>query len=103
MNPNIVLDRLEKTMENMPIESKYKKKIFFEVCESLFNELKSDWPEKYIGYSYKEKPYKILYETKIKIGGTWIEAIVYECLYDNPDGKIWVREKQEFFNLFKQQ
>ncbi len=51
-------------------------------------------------YKYKERPYKILHESKIKIGGTWIDVIVYQCLYENPDGMIWVREKEEFFKLF---
>jgi len=51
-------------------------------------------------YTYKDKPYKILYESKIKIGGTWIDVIVYECQYENSDGMIWVREREEFFKLF---
>jgi hypothetical protein len=51
-------------------------------------------------YQYKGKPYKILYQSKIKFGGTWIDVVVYECQYDNPDGMIWVREREEFFKLF---
>ncbi len=54
--------------------------------------------EKY--YSYKDKPYEIVSESKIKIGGTWIDVVIYKCLYENPDGMIWVREKKEFFSLF---
>lgn len=52
-------------------------------------------------YYYKDKPYKILYESKVKIEDVWHPCIVYECLYDNPDGKIWIRIKDSFFNLFK--
>jgi len=51
-------------------------------------------------YYYKDKPYKILYESKIKISEIWIDCIIYECLYENPEGMIWVREKNQFFKLF---
>lgn len=53
-----------------------------------------------VEYKYKERPYKIIHESKIKIGGTWIDVVVYECLYENKDGMVWVREKEEFFKLF---
>jgi hypothetical protein len=51
-------------------------------------------------YTYKGNPYKIFTSTKVKIDGVWHNAIVYECLYDNQDGKYWVRLEEEFFNLF---
>lgn len=50
---------------------------------------------------YKDKPYCIMEETKIKVGSEWWDAIIYQCLYDNPDGMIWVRFKKDFFDLFK--
>ena len=52
-------------------------------------------------YEYKGKPYRIFTQTKTKINGVWIDSVVYEALYDNPDGKFWVRTKEEFFKLFK--
>jgi len=52
-------------------------------------------------YTYKDKPYIILHESKYKDKGVWKEVIIYMCLYPNPDGDIWVREKEEFFKLFK--
>lgn len=52
-------------------------------------------------YSYKEKDYEIIEKSKIKIGKIWIDVIIYKCLYNNPDGLIWVRESTEFFELFK--
>lgn len=51
-------------------------------------------------YYYNDKPYKILYKSKIKIEGRWEECVIYKCLYKNPDGLIWVRMKDEFFKLF---
>ena len=52
-------------------------------------------------YYYKGNPYTILSETKIKVGDMWKDCIVYKCEYENPDGSIWVRQRQEFFELFK--
>ncbi|MEK6828913.1 MAG: hypothetical protein AABY15_02220 [Nanoarchaeota archaeon] len=52
-------------------------------------------------YEYKGKKYRIFAETKIKINGVWVEGIIYQTLYHNPDGWIWVRTKEEFFELFK--
>jgi len=52
-------------------------------------------------YIYKEKPYYIVEETSIKVGGTWIPCIIYATLYENPDGELWVRFKEDFFNLFE--
>ena len=52
-------------------------------------------------YYYKGNPYTILSETKIKVGDMWKDCVVYECEYENPDGSIWVRQRQEFFELFK--
>ena len=52
-------------------------------------------------YYYKDNPYTILSETKIKINNMWKDYIVYKCKYKNPDGSIWVRQRQEFFELFK--
>lgn len=74
-------------------------------------------------YWYKNKPYRVLYESRIKTQGIpdliasidimahtifldskleWIDVVIYECLYENPDGTIWVREKKQFYELFKQ-
>lgn len=77
---------------------------------------------------YKDKPYRVLLISKIKAnslaeliykytasetnyieknpeytGDEWIDVVIYQCLYVNPDGHIWVREYNEFFNLFKPQ
>ena len=52
-------------------------------------------------YYYKGNPYTILSETKIKVGDMWKDCVVYKCEYENPDGSIWVKQRQEFFELFK--
>ena len=52
-------------------------------------------------YYYKGNPYTILSETKIKVGDMWKDCVVYKCEYENPDGLIWVRQRQDFFELFK--
>ena len=52
-------------------------------------------------FYYKDKPYRIFCKSKIKISGTWEEVIIYECLYENKDGKYWVRFDDEFYFLFK--
>lgn len=52
-------------------------------------------------YWYKDKPYKILTKSKIKLGGEWQDVIIYKTKYKNPDGKIWVRLESEFIGLFK--
>ncbi len=38
--------------------------------------------------------YKVLYVAKHS--ETLEEMVVYECLYDNPESKIWVRPKKMF-------
>ena len=52
-------------------------------------------------YEYKGKLYTIQEETKVKIAGVWTNAIVYKALYINKDGRVWVRTKEEFEELFK--
>ena len=52
-------------------------------------------------YYFKGNPYRIFSETKVKIDGIWIDAIIYQALYVNKDGIFWVRTKKEFFELFK--
>lgn len=52
-------------------------------------------------YYYKGNPYTILSETKIKVGDMWKDCVVYRCEYENPDGSIWVRQRREFFELFR--
>jgi hypothetical protein len=51
-------------------------------------------------YYFKGKPYRIFSESKMKISELWIDVVIYEALYDCPDGKYWVREKGQFFKLF---
>lgn len=51
-------------------------------------------------YYYDGKPYRLFANSKFKIGKLWIDVIIYETLYDNPDGKYWVRENGEFHKLF---
>lgn len=53
-------------------------------------------------YTYKEKNYTIFSETKIKIDGVWVDGIIYLTMYYNPDGRFFVRTKEEFFKLFKE-
>ena len=43
---------------------------------------------------YKGKRYKVL--SLAKHSETLEDLVVYECLYDNPRGKIWVRPKKMF-------
>lgn len=52
-------------------------------------------------YYYKDNPYCIMEESQMKIDGTWHDVIIYQCLYENPDGMIWVRFRDQFFDLFK--
>lgn len=52
-------------------------------------------------YTYKNKQYRIFAETKVKIEGVWVDCVIYQTLYYNKDGWIWVRTKEEFFELFK--
>jgi hypothetical protein len=60
-----------------------------------------------ITYYYKGKPYKIVEYSKIKLydemgmNGSWHEVVIYRTLYDNPDGKTWVRFKDDFESHFK--
>ena len=54
-----------------------------------------------VTYKYKDKQYRIFAESKMKIDGEWIDCIVYQTLYFNEDGWIWVRSKEEFFKIFK--
>lgn len=47
------------------------------------------------------KNYRLMFLSKIKLGdSTWRSVVVYECLYDNPDGQIWTRFKDDFINNF---
>lgn len=52
-------------------------------------------------YEYKGNKYRIFAESEMKIDGKWQDCIIYQTLYYNEDGWIWVRSKQEFFELFK--
>lgn len=58
-------------------------------------------------FYFKDKPYRIVSESKIKIWDThgiiyrWEPVVVYECLYDNTEGTIWVRFYDDFYNNFK--
>lgn len=52
-------------------------------------------------YTYKNKPYQILRETKIKLEGVWVDCVIYKTLYHNPDGDTWVRTSYEFYKLFE--
>ena len=54
-------------------------------------------------YEYKGKQYRIFAETKMKVNDEWIDCIIYQTLYYNEDGWIWVRSREEFFKLFKPQ
>lgn len=52
-------------------------------------------------FYYKNKPYKVNNHCKAKIDGKWINCVVYECLYENPDGQVWIRTGEEFYKLFQ--
>lgn len=52
-------------------------------------------------YYYKDRPYSIVRELKIKLNGSWVDIVEYKCEYDNPDGTYWARLKEEFYNLFE--
>lgn len=43
---------------------------------------------------YKGKPYRVL--GVVRHSETLEELVHYECLYDNPDGKFWVRPRAMF-------
>jgi len=47
----------------------------------------------------KRGEYKVLHESKMKIGQIWIDCIVYQAL---KDGKVWVREKTDFEENFEE-
>ncbi len=53
-------------------------------------------------YTYKGKKYRIFAESKMKINDKWKDCIIYQTLYFNQDGWIWVRTKEEFFKLFEE-
>ena len=44
---------------------------------------------------FKNKPYRFV--GIAKHSETLEEMVVYEALYDNPEGKLWVRPKEMFF------
>ena len=49
---------------------------------------------------YKGHKYKVLFLAKHS--ETLEELVVYECLYENPKGKIWIRPKEMFLeNVIK--
>lgn len=53
-------------------------------------------------YSYKKHLYYKLFELKIKTKeDVWVPVVVYECLYENPDGMIWARYQDDFYSLFE--
>lgn len=43
---------------------------------------------------YKGKPYRVL--GVVRHSETLEELVHYECLYDNPDGRFWVRPRLMF-------
>lgn len=46
----------------------------------------------------KKGEYKVLHESKMQIGQIWIDCIVYQSVID---GRVWVREKNNFFESFE--
>ena len=53
-------------------------------------------------YEFKGKQYSIFCETIMKNDeDIWIPVVIYETLYDNPDGKYFVRIKEQFYEKFK--
>lgn len=51
-------------------------------------------------YYYKGRPYALISMTKVKSIIGWQDAVIYEALYPNPDGRIWVRGASDFFSKF---
>lgn len=52
-------------------------------------------------YWFKDKPYKLLFHTQIKIGDEWVPGVIYMALYENHDGQFWVRTTKDFYEKFK--
>lgn len=81
---------------------------FNEVSERVGSEVRMfhrDIPEI---YQYKDKPYRIVTESKMRVhnqnGDNWKDVVIYEALYDTESGeKIFVRDKQEFYHKFIKQ
>ena len=53
-------------------------------------------------YTYKGKKYRIFAESKMKVNGVWKDCVIYQTLYYNEDGWIWVKSSEEFFKEFKE-
>lgn len=53
-------------------------------------------------YIYNRNKYRIFAETQMKVDGVWKDCVIYQTLYHNQDGWIWVRTKEEFFESFKE-
>ena len=47
------------------------------------------------------KEYTVIALSKVKIDGQWLDAIVYQCNYENPEGMIWVRLYLNFVASFQ--
>lgn len=46
---------------------------------------------------YKDKPYRLL--NFVRHSETMEDLVLYETLYENPSGKLWVRPKAMFFEM----
>jgi nicotinic acid phosphoribosyltransferase len=53
-------------------------------------------------YTYKGKEYRIVHFVKMRVKGDWVDGVLYEAMYLNPDGRYFVRTKEEFDELFKE-
>ena len=81
-------------------------KLITDCCKSIM--IETDKLESNINYNvkikkryvYKGKQYCIFQKTKMKIDGKWIDCVIYQTLYNNIDGKFWVRSSKEFYDLF---
>jgi hypothetical protein len=51
-------------------------------------------------YTYKGKEYRIVHFVKMRVKGDWVDGVLYEAMYLNPDGRYFVRTKEEFDLLF---
>jgi hypothetical protein len=51
-------------------------------------------------WTYKGKEYRIVHFVKMKVNGDWVDGVLYEAMYLNPDGRYFVRTKEDFDLLF---
>lgn len=51
-------------------------------------------------YIHSGKEYAFFSKSKMKISGEWKDVVIYEALYDNPEGRYFVRYENDFNHSF---